>query len=90
MTDKVKLKKLVEIFGDLLTIEGNEWLVDEILKTIENTSPIEEIAKHPVIQNIHEYCVEQKIEKQAEEFYSNFPIEDIKPKLIHDYKKNGT
>ncbi len=87
MTDRVKLKKFVEIFGDLLKIEGNEWLVDEILKTIENTSPIEEIAKHSVIQNIHEYCVEQKIDKQAAEFYSNFPIEDIRPKLIQDYKK---
>lgn len=87
MKDKDKLKKLVQIIGDLLKVEGNEWLIDEILKIIGETSPVEEIAKHSVIQNIHEYCVEQKIEKQATEFYNSFPIQEIKDQLIQDYKK---
>lgn len=87
MKDKDKLKKLVQIIGDLLKLEGNEWLIDEILKIIGETSPVEEIAKHSVIQNIHEYCVEQKIEKQAIEFYQSFPIQEIKDQLIQDYKK---
>ena len=87
MKDKEKLKKLVQIIGDLLKIEGNEWLIDEILKTIGETSPIEEIAKHSIIQNIHEYCVEQKIEKQATEFYLLFPINEIKDQLKLDYRK---
>jgi hypothetical protein len=87
MKDKEKLKKLVQIIGDLLKVEGNEWLIDEILKTIGETSPVEEIAKHSVIQNIHEYCVEQKIDKHATEFYNLFPIQEIKDQLIQDYKK---
>lgn len=87
MKDKEKLKKLVQIIGDLLKVEGNEWLIDEILKTIGDTAPVEEIAKHSVIQNIHEYCIEQKINKQATEFYHSFPIKDIKDQLIFDYKK---
>ena len=87
MKDKDKLKKLVQIIGDLLKVEGNEWLIDEILKIIGETSPVEEIAKHSVIQNIHEYCVEQKIEKQATEFYNSFPIHEIRDQLIQDYKK---
>ena len=87
MKEKDKLKKLVEIIGDLLKIEGNEWLIDEMLRTIGEKTPIEEIAKHSIIQNIHEYCVEQKIEKQATEFYMSFPIEELKPQLIEDYKK---
>lgn len=87
MKDKNKLKKLVQIIGDLLKVEGNEWLIDEILKIIGETSPVEEIAKHSVIQNIHEYCVEQKIEKQATEFYNSFPIHEIRDQLIKDYKK---
>lgn len=87
MKDKYKLKKLVQIIGDLLKVEGNEWLIDEILKIIGKTSSVEEIAKHSVIQNIHEYCVEQKIEKQAIEFYQSFPIKEIKDQLIQDYKK---
>lgn len=87
MKDKDKLIKLVQIIGELLKIDGNEWLIDEILKTIGENSPVEEIAKHSLIQNIHEYCVEQKIEKQATEFYSSFPIDELKPQLILDYKK---
>lgn len=87
MKDKDKLKKLVQIIGDLLKVEGNEWLMDEIMKTIGETSSVEEIAKHSVIQNIHEYCVEQKIQKQATEFYKSFPIPEIKEQLIQDYKK---
>ena len=85
--DKEKLKKLIQIIGDLIKIKGNEWLIDEILKTIGDTSPVEEIAKHTVIQNIHEYCIERKIEKQATEFYNSFPIQIIKDQLILDYKK---
>lgn len=87
MKDREKLKKLVQIIGDLLNVEGNEWLMDEILKTIGETSSVEEIAKHSVIQNIHEYCVEQKIEKQAAEFYKSFPITEIREQLILDYRK---
>ena len=40
-----------------------------------------------MIQNIHEYCVENIIDKQAKEFYSDFKIKEIKPQLIADYKK---
>ena len=87
MKDREKLKKLIQIIGDLLNVEGNEWLTDEILKTIGETSSVEEIAKHSVIQNIHEYCVEQKIEKQAVEFYKSFPIQEIRNQLILDYRK---
>jgi len=87
MKDKEKLKKLVQIIGDLLKEEGNEWLIDEILKVISEVSPVEEIAEHSLIQNIHEYCVEQKIDKQAKEFYESFPIAEIKEQLILDYKK---
>ena len=85
--DKRKLKSFVEIIGELVKIEGNEWLVDDILETLEKSSSIEEIAKHAVIQNINEYCIEEKINKQATEFYDSFPIIEIKDQLISDYKK---
>ena len=87
MKDKEKLKKLVNIIKDLLRLEGNEWLVDELLEIIRETYPIEEIAKHSIIQNINEYCIEDKINKQANEFYSKFPLDEIKDQLVSDYKK---
>ena len=87
MKDKEKLSKLVKIIGDLLKIEGNEWLVNELLKTIDEKSHVEEIEKHPLLHNIHEYCVEKIIEKQANEFYASVSTLEIKDELIKDYIK---
>lgn len=87
MKDKEKLKKLVQIIGDLLKEEGNEWLIDEILKEVANSTSTEEIAKHSLIQEIYEHCLEKIIAKQANEFYASFPIAEIKDQLIQDYRK---
>ena len=87
MKDKNKLKKLVEIIGLILKEKDNEWLIDDLMKVISEVSSVEEIAKHSVIQHIHEYCVEEKITKQAEEFYATFPITEIKAQLIQDFIK---
>lgn len=87
MQDKNKLKKLIQIIGDLIKIEGNEWLVNELLQIIGNANSFEEVAKHSVIQNIHEYCVEEKINKQAIEFYKSFPIDVIIEQLVIDFVK---
>ena len=65
MRDKEKLKKFVQIVGDLLKEDGNEWLIDELLKTIGEITPVEKIIKNSLIQDVHEYCIEQKIANQA-------------------------
>lgn len=87
MQDKEKLKKLIDIFAELLKIEGNEWLIDAILEKIKSTSSIDEISKYSVIQDIHEHCIEEVIVKQANDFYKDFKLEDIKQELIKDFIK---
>jgi len=87
MQDKEKLKKLVDIFAELLKIKGNEWLIDAVLEKIKKVSTLEEIAKHSVIKEIHEYCVEEIIKKQAEDFYKDFLLDGIKQQLIMDFIK---
>jgi len=87
MQDKEKLKKLIEIFEELLKIKGNEWLIDAILEKIKNTSSLDEISKHSVIQDIHEHCIENVIIKQANDFYSDFKLEEISSKLVFDFVK---
>lgn len=37
------------------------------------------------IDQIYEYCIEQVVRRQAEEFYSDFPIKDIIPDLVQDF-----
>ena len=85
MKDRDKLTQFVSIVDEILKIEGNAWLIDELLLTIENHATYAQLRKHPLITRIHEYCVEEIIEKQAEEFYKDFPIEEIKEQLIVDF-----
>ena len=85
MKDRDKLTQFVSIVDEILKIEGNAWLIDELLLTIENHATYAQLRKHPLITRIHEYCVEEIIEKQAEEFYREFPIEEIKEQLIVDF-----
>jgi hypothetical protein len=87
MQDKEKLKKLIDIFEELLKIKGNEWLIDAILEKIKSTSSLDEISKHSIIKDIHEHCIEEVIQKQANEFYSDFKLKEIKPKLVIDFVK---
>lgn len=87
MTDKIKLKKLVEIFDEILKIKENEWLVDDLLRMIEKNFKVNELAKNSIIREIHEHCIEQVTENQAKDFYKDFPMEKIKNSLIIDFKK---
>lgn len=87
MTNKDKLKSLIDIVADLLQIEENEWMVDDLLNIIQDKIPPGEISNHPVIEKINEYCIEEKIKKQAEDFYEDFALEEIKEQLIEDYVK---
>ena len=89
MQDREKLKKLVQIIGDLIKLDGNEWLIEEILKTMGEKSHVEEIAKHPFFEDIYEHCIRLVIDKQAKDFYSNFPInnEELLKNLIYDFKE---
>jgi hypothetical protein len=87
MTEEQKLKKLLEIIGDLIRVEGNEWLVEDLLAMVEKNADIGTIANNPVIQRIHEYCIEDRLQKQASEFYKEFPVPEIVDQLIADYMK---
>lgn len=87
MQDREKLLKLINLFEDLLLIKGNEWLIDAILEKIKNTSNIKDVSKSSLIQEIYELCIEEKIEKQAIEFYKDFKIESLRQQLIDDFKK---
>lgn len=42
------------------------------------------------LSQIYEYCIEKIIRKQAEEFYTDFPLSEIIPSLIDDYARMET
>ena len=37
------------------------------------------------INQIYEYCIEKILRKQAEEFYTDFPVKSIIPTLVDDF-----
>ena len=76
MKDKEKYKNLVQIIGDLLKVKGNEWLIAEVLRVVGQNHPIDKIADYPLINEIYEHCIKEVIKKQADDFYSKFPIKD--------------
>lgn len=85
MADKKEnLKLLLKFIESVLEEEGNEWFHDKLLEMVAGTNSVQ---INPTLNQIKEYCIESKIKKQAEVFYENFPIIDIKDQLISDYKK---
>lgn len=87
MHDKEKLKKLLDLIEELLNEDGNEWLIDGLLERIEKVSSIDKVASYSTIKRIHEYCIKEVINNQAEEFYNDFNIREIKPQLVKDFKE---
>ena len=50
------------------------------------TSPKEKVAvEDERIRQIYEYCIQDVIRRQAEDFYADFPLTTIVPELIDDY-----
>jgi len=89
MTDKEKYKNLVQIIGELSQVKGNEWLIDEVFRVVGQSHSIDKIAHYPIINEIYEHCIKEVIKKQANDFYSKFPIKDkdLMDKIIYAFQE---
>lgn len=87
MTDRKMLSQLIELITDLIRKEDNRWMVAELLSKIQSIVPESELAGNPIIQKINEYCIEDRITTQAEDFYKDFKLTSLVPQLIEDFKK---
>ena len=89
MDEKEKLEKLVNLVVELTNKQGNEWIIDSILekkgskKTDLNSSSKE-------LKQIYEHCLKKIIVKQANDFYLNFKIIELKTRLINDFIRMET
>jgi len=83
MNKKEKLEKLLDLVDELMKQEGNEWMIESLLKRLNlNIKTEADLGK---INAIYEYCIEEIVKKQANEFYDDFPIDEIKNILINDF-----
>lgn len=82
MDDKLKLT----IDKILQLSKQNEEFNVELRKALEiMPSASSTLIDDERINQIFEYCIEKIIRKQAEEFYKDFPLKTIVPRLIEDF-----
>lgn len=80
-TNKENLKKLLNFLDKrILSNPTNRWFANSLYKLIAPASEAR-------ISEIHEQCIESILKKQAEEFYADFAIKELRPQLIADFIK---
>jgi hypothetical protein len=78
--NKESLDKLLHLIDEICNDEDNLWF-KEIVKGNYSTSNVSSNS----IDKIYEYCVKDIIDKQANKFYDDFILNDIKQVLIADF-----
>lgn len=77
--NKENLQKLLEFLDkSILHEQDNKWFVEKLRSKLLSSPDGR-------IDRIYEYCIEDIIRKQAEEFYVDFVLADIKDTLVKDF-----
>jgi hypothetical protein len=79
-TDKVKLRKLIDFVAELASQDGNDWFIRELIYKLDSAQAQKITIE--TLNEIHEHCIKRISKSQAENFYSDFKIHDIKDRLI--------
>ena len=89
--NKEELNKVVAFVKAVKELPGNEEFITNLRKVVvdstndvPSTSTIIGVADEK-IEHIYEYCIEDVLQRQAEEFYANFPVPELVPRLIEDF-----
>lgn len=81
---KESLEKLLLLIDEICNEEECLWFKEKIQNGYSVASLVQ-LDNEGSINKIYEYCIKEIITKQANKFYEDFKIEDIKPKLIEDF-----
>lgn len=79
------LEKLLNLVTQLANETGNEWLLQELQLKFGLANILAPNNTEIAIKKIYELCVKEIIEQQANSFYKNFKLLDIKQKLESDF-----
>lgn len=87
--NKQELDRIVAFVKAVKELPGNEEFIAALREVVGDNNTIASLEGIPSeqIEEIYEYCVEKVVQKQAEAFYKNFPIADIIPDLVKDFKR---
>ena len=77
--NKENLLKLLDFLKkSILNEASNEWFIEELRSIIAPNLNVK-------VDGIYEYCIEEIIRQQAQEFYKDFVLTDLKETLIQDF-----
>lgn len=86
---KEHLKKLLDFIGMIVKDPENSDFKNGLQKLLgidsTSTMPVLVDVANDKIEHIYEYCIEEVVRKQAEEFYAYFPISEIASELVEDF-----
>jgi hypothetical protein len=82
INNKESLVKLMQLVEEISNQPGNEWFRNAM--KIKYASEAE-VLNSSAIEEIYEYCIKLIVKDQAEKFYSDFKLRDVKRKLIEDF-----
>ena len=82
--NRENLKKLADFVCEISELDGYEWFRKDIVSKLKlNIVP----GNPAAIDEIYEYCIRLIIKEQAERFYEDFKLVDIKDKLLEDFER---
>jgi hypothetical protein len=81
---KESLEKLLLLIDEISNQEEYLWFKEEIQQNYSQTNHREN-GSFDSINKIYEYCIKEIVEKQANKFYEDFKLVEIKSKLIEDF-----
>ena len=88
---KEHLKKLLDFIGMIVKDPENNDFKNGLQKLLgvdsTSTMPVLVDVANDKIEHIYEYCIEEVVRKQAEEFYADFPLPELIPELVKDYTR---
>lgn len=82
-------KRLIDTIEKIKTLSSQNAEFDaamrELFEKTDSASSVFNGFSDNRLNEIYEYCIEKVIRDQAEQFYKNFPIRELVPKLVEDF-----
>lgn len=82
-------KRLIDTIEKIKTLSSQNAEFDEAMRELfgktDSASSVFSESTVGRVDEIYEYCIERVIRDQAEQFYKNFPIRELIPKLVEDF-----
>ncbi|QQU02184.1 hypothetical protein [Myroides odoratus] len=83
--DQKKSREFIAFLSELMRKEENSWMFSELLSSLTKDGYIKNGVDDTLLLDIYEHCLEKNLRQQAENFYRDFPLVQIKDQLIIDF-----